>query len=201
MKAVHGRKHLGVRTSDAYTDAEAKQSHDLFEEHVRQLLQGRPIKYQECNIVTVSPADMPENQITVFKDGRMQPLLGQRQAEFQHLCSIIDSFVGSSSAPSAPAPAAAVAVAPPSLKKQKYPSAPAGGGSAAPAPAPAAAVSSTGPVDRGASATPHSLMRHVAVAFAIAAMLLCTPSRHVAVSVAIAVILLCAVALFRRRHC
>jgi hypothetical protein len=61
------------------------------------------------------------------------------------------------------------------------------------------------PSDVVAPATPRSPMRHVAVAVAAAAALLCADLRakhfgHLAACVAVAAALLCAVALFRRRH-
>jgi len=136
MEQVHGRTHLGV----TFTEAEVANSHTLYAQHVRPLLEGGAVDCERCRDVAASAPPLPDITVYVItdgkaKDGRMQALLGQRQAEFARLCSHVELLIG---APASPACAAGAVPSSPAASGGRAAASPAAGGGGAAAAAAAA---------------------------------------------------------------
>jgi hypothetical protein len=114
MKAVYGRTHLGVNNfGENFSEANVDESHRLYEQHIRPLLYGGTVDSQCFRDFTL-PA-LPD--VTVYAiEGHMKPLLEQRRAEFDRLCSLLSQLIDAPISPAAsPAPSSsgsAVAAAP-----------------------------------------------------------------------------------------
>ena len=129
MEQVHGRTHLGV----SFTEAEVANSHTLYAQHVRPLLEGGAVDCERCRDVAASAPPLPDITVYVItdgkaKDGRMQALLGQRQAEFARLCSHVELLIG---APASPACAASAVPSSPAASDGRAAASPAAGGGGA----------------------------------------------------------------------
>jgi hypothetical protein len=124
MDAVYGRGHLGVEFDEQHIN----DSHLLYEQHLRLLLFGGTAESERCRDLTVSK--LPD--ITVFtiiggkvKDGKLEPLVERRRAEFDSLCHQISILIGDFSYS-----ASSVSTAPSVSAGQPVRAAAAGGGGA-----------------------------------------------------------------------
>jgi GTPase SAR1 family protein len=95
MDSIHGRTHLGV----TFNEKELPTSLQLYEQHVRSILDDDSTGCHCCrDAASFAP---PLLDVTVYvitdgkvREGRMQPLLGQRRSEFTRLCSHVELLIG-----------------------------------------------------------------------------------------------------------
>jgi hypothetical protein len=122
MQAAYGRTHLGVE----FNAAQIEQSHALYLQHVSALLGNALPGTRHCAdlcadvVPDVTVYVIPEGKT---KDGKMRPLLEQRRAELDRMCSHIELLIGPSSplgTPSTPASPSAAACSTPTARSKAY---------------------------------------------------------------------------------
>jgi hypothetical protein len=92
MGAVHGRTHLGVE----FTAAHIGESQRLYEQYLGALLDGTAVdndRYLEMTLPAIPVVTVYVITDGKVKDGQMLPLLEQRRAEFNRLCSFIEVLI------------------------------------------------------------------------------------------------------------